>query len=166
MPQFRLSINGQEREFEATRQGDRLHLVSDSLTIDARVTTLGNGRFLLEYEDAEGILHRLHLAGDRAGDKRQLWVDGRNLTVTRRRKQATAAEGNDGALSASIPAVVSQILVSEGDEVASGDKLILLESMKMVIPIQAPTEGRVVKINCTAGESVPAGLVLVEIEPL
>jgi 3-methylcrotonyl-CoA carboxylase alpha subunit len=166
MPRFRLAIFGHEREFEATRQGNRLHLVSDDLAVDVLVTTLGDGRYLLEYTDAEGYPHRVQIAGQRNGDKRQLWVDGRELPVVRQRRQAAAAAGGDASLSATIPAVVSQVLVSAGDEVAAGDKLVLLESMKMVIPIQAPSAGRIVKINCVAGDSVPAGHLLVEFEPL
>jgi biotin carboxyl carrier protein len=68
-------------------------------------------------------------------------------------------------LAASIPAVVSQILVTPGDEVRADDKLILLESMKMVIPIQAPYDGRVRRLNCAVGDSVPAGIPLLELEP-
>lgn len=52
-----------------------------------------------------------------------------------------------------------------GDTVEAGDKLILLESMKMVIPIHAPHDGRVAKILCAPGDSVAAGVPLLEIEP-
>lgn len=166
MPRFRLSINDQEREFEATRQGSRLHLAGGATAVDVAITTLGAGRYLLEYDEGDGNHHRVQLAGNRSGDKRQLWVDGHTLTGSRVRRQAAAATATDASLAASIPAVVSQVLVTEGDEVAAGDKLILLESMKMVIPIQAPAAGRVVKINCSAGDSVPAGLQLVELETL
>lgn len=166
MPQFRLSINGQEREFEVIRQGGRLHLVSDGTAVDVKVTALADNRFLLDYEDANGDHQRVELAGHRAADKRQLWIAGRDLVATRLRRQASAAADSDGSLAAAIPAVVSQILVRVGDEVNAGDKLILLESMKMVIPIQAPVPGRVVNINCAAGDSVPAGLILVELEPV
>ncbi len=60
---------------------------------------------------------------------------------------------------------MSQILVAVGDLVEPGDKLILLESMKMVIPILAPHGGRVSHIHCAPGDSVPAGVPLLEIEP-
>ncbi|MCZ7668641.1 MAG: acetyl-CoA carboxylase biotin carboxyl carrier protein subunit [Chloroflexi bacterium] len=63
-----------------------------------------------------------------------------------------------------MPAVVSEILVKTGDEVAEGDRLILLESMKMVIPIVAPHSGVVTQINCVAGESVPAGVPLLALQ--
>ncbi|VAW41309.1 hypothetical protein MNBD_CHLOROFLEXI01-3219, partial [hydrothermal vent metagenome] len=56
------------------------------------------------------------------------------------------------------------ILVKVGDTVASGDKLILLESMKMIIPIQAPYDGVVTALNCTKGESVQAGVQLIELD--
>ena len=166
MPRFCLSINDEEREYEATRQGDRLYLVNGDGTVDVQVTVLANGRFMLEYSDADGYRHRLQMAGHRTGDQRQLWIDERTLVARRQRRQGTPGTGSDSSLSTSIPAVVSQVLVSPGDEVAAGDKLILLESMKMVIPIQAPAAGRVIKINCAAGDSVPAGLLLVELEAL
>ena len=67
-------------------------------------------------------------------------------------------------LSASIPAVVSEILVKAGQEVKIGDKLILLESMKMILPIQAPWAGTVTAINCVPGQAVQPGVQLVEIE--
>jgi biotin carboxyl carrier protein len=67
-------------------------------------------------------------------------------------------------LSATIPAVVSEILVNVGDQVTSGDKLILLESMKMIMPIVAPCDGLVVAINCEPGEAVQTGVQLVEID--
>lgn len=166
MPRFRLRLNDQEREFDTSRQGDRLHLVSAEMSVDVSVVPLDDRWYLLEFTDADGIAHRLRVAGLRAGDKRQLWVDGRYLEALRLHRQQTASTVSDASLAATIPAIVSQILVSVGDEVAPGDKLILLESMKMVIPIQAPFAGRVSAIHCAAGESVPAGLNLVEMEPL
>ena len=54
--------------------------------------------------------------------------------------------------------------VQPGDRVEAGDKLVLLESMKMVIPITAPHDGRVSKVHCRPGDSVPAGAPLLEIE--
>lgn len=165
MPRFTLAINGEERNFETTRQGERLHIAGEETAVDVAVIRLGDGHYLLEFTDADGYHHRVQVAGQRSGDRRQLWIDGRDLVATRRRRQAAGGTA-EASLTATIPAVVSQVLVNEGDVVAAGDKLILLESMKMVIPIQAPTSGRIVKLNCAAGDSVPAGHQLVEFEPL
>lgn len=163
MTQFRLAINGQERAFEVTRQGDRLHVAGEELASEVRVLHRDGPRLLIEIARPDGTTQRVRLAGTRQGDRRQLWMNGRALTAERTRQRGGGAAAQ-GSLASAIPAVVSQILVAVGDEVAAGDKLILLESMKMVIPIQAPHAGRVTRILCEPGESVPAGVALVEIE--
>jgi biotin carboxyl carrier protein len=94
-----------------------------------------------------------------------LWVNGRHLTAERVRQRGSGSSG-DSSLAAAIPAIVSEILVNVGDQVQDGDKLILLESMKMVIPIQAPYAGIVTAVNCTVSESVQAGVPLIELEKL
>ena len=130
---------------------------------EVRVVHRDGARLLLEITWPDGTTQRVRLAGARLGDKRQLWIDGRVLTAERVRRRGGGA-ATEGSLAAAIPAVVSQILVAPGDAVAAGDKLILLESMKMVIPIVAPRAGRVARVLCAVGESVPAGLPLVEME--
>ncbi|MEI2611653.1 MAG: acetyl-CoA carboxylase biotin carboxyl carrier protein subunit [Candidatus Promineifilaceae bacterium] len=92
---------------------------------------------------------------------RQLWFNGHTFTYERLREQGENTDSGDaGSLAATIPAIVSQILVQVGDTVKGGDKLILLESMKMVIPIQAPHEGTVTAIHCLTGEAVQPGIPL------
>lgn len=164
MAQFQLRIDGEQRTFEVTRQGDQLHVSSDGAAAEVNVLHRDGGTLLLELRLPDGTRRRLRLAGARQGDGRRLWIDGRTLVAERVRRASTHRGPADGSLAASIPAVVSQILVAPGDVVAPGDKLILLESMKMVIPILAPHGGRVGRILCAVGESVPAGVPLLEIE--
>ena len=165
MTKFGLAINGQERAFEVTRQGDRLHVDGEGQAAEVRVIHRDGSRLLIEIIRPDGTAQRVRLAGTRQGDKRQLWVDGRALVVERVRQRG-GGPAAQGSLASVIPAVVSQILVAVGDEVEAGDKLIVLESMKMVIPIQAPHAGRVTRILCEPGESVPAGVPLVEVEEI
>jgi len=132
-------------------------------TAEVRVVHRDGARLLIEIAWPDGTTQRVRLAGARQGDKRQLWIDGRTLTAERVRRRGGAAAA-EGSLAAAIPAVVSQILVAPGDLVAAGDKLILLESMKMVIPIVAPRACRVARVLCDVGESVPAGVPLVEMD--
>lgn len=49
---------------------------------------------------------------------------------------------------------VWKIEVSEGDQVSAGDVLIILESMKMEIPIESPESGTVKEILVAAEESI------------
>ncbi len=164
MTQFQLRIGDETRDCDVARQGDRLHLTSGDTTTEVHVLHRDGDHLLLEITRPDGTRRRVHLDGARQGDRRLLHIDGRTLTAERVRRQGGGPTAADGSLAASIPAVVSQILVAVGDSVVAGDKLILLESMKMVIPILAPHPGRVSRIHCAVGDSVPAGVPLLEIE--
>ena len=166
MAQFQLRIDDELREFEVTRQGDQLHISSGDLSAEVHILHRDGAEILFEIRHPNGMRRRVRLAGSRAGDKRRLWIDGRALSAERVRRSSAGGSPEAGSLSASIPAIVSQVLVAPGDVVAAGDKLILLESMKMVIPIQAPHDGRVAKVLCAPGDSVPAGMPLLELEVL
>jgi pyruvate carboxylase len=162
---FKVNINQQEAEIEVVRQGEELHVtLPDGRTADLRLVYQDGSYLVLEHADANGRRQLIRTAGYLDGDKRQVWIDGRTYTYTHVRQRATAETPQDSSLSATIPAIVSQILVNVGDHVQAGDKLILLESMKMVIPIQAPYAGVVTAVKCEAGQSIQAGVPLIELE--
>ncbi len=53
--------------------------------------------------------------------------------------------------------VVFQITTQPGDAVAAGDPVIVLESMKMEIPVEAPRAGKVREIKVAEGQTVQEG---------
>lgn len=163
MSKFKVNFCGEEVELDATRQGDVLHVVHNGTTRVLHLVANEGSTLLLEEVYPNGQRQRLRIYAHATGDKRQVWVNGRQFTYERVRERGGRVAGNEGALAAAIPAVVSQILVQVGDTVSEGDKLILLESMKMVIPIQAPYTGTVTAVHCTVGESVPADVPLIEV---
>jgi acetyl-CoA carboxylase biotin carboxyl carrier protein len=59
---------------------------------------------------------------------------------------------------------VIDVKVNVGDTVNEDDDLIILEAMKMEMPIVAPTSGTVKEINCKRGDPVGADDVLMVIE--
>ena len=59
---------------------------------------------------------------------------------------------------------VWKVEVAVGDRVASGDVLLILESMKMEIPVEAPVDGVVVEFKVTPEEAVEEDQVLVVVE--
>ena len=63
-----------------------------------------------------------------------------------------------------IPGTVFKIEVRVGDEVAEDDPLVILESMKMEIPVGAPSAGRVAEILVEEGEAVEEGQKVAVIE--
>ena len=165
MSKFRLSLYGKEHDVEITRQGQKLHVAADGLTAELQLVEQDGPSFIIALTDTNGVHKQIHGAGYADGDRRQLWINGRTLTYQRVR-QGRSSNVLDGSLSSSIPAVVSEILVAPGECVSAGDKLMLLESMKMIIPIVAPAEGRVTAIHCTTGESIQAGIPLIEMEEI
>lgn len=60
-----------------------------------------------------------------------------------------------------MPATVTRVLVARGDAVQAGDILLLLEAMKMEVPLRAPHDGRVDEVRCRVGDLVPPGVPLV-----
>lgn len=163
MAKFKLAIQGEERLFEVTRQGKQIQVTTAGVTAVFHLVDQDTHTILLEQELPGGAHKQIRLAGAQVGDQRQLWLNGHTFTAERVRERSHSSQG-DVSLAAAIPAVVTAVLVNSGDTVAAGDRLILLESMKMVIPIQAPYAGVVTAVHCAPGESVQAGVQLIEVE--
>ena len=64
---------------------------------------------------------------------------------------------------AEMVANVFKVLVSEGDQVDLGDTLVILESMKMEIPILAEESGTVTKLHVAEGDVVQEDELIAEI---
>jgi acetyl-CoA carboxylase biotin carboxyl carrier protein len=65
---------------------------------------------------------------------------------------------------AHITGTVWKIECQVGQEVEEGDTLVILESMKMEMPVEAEDEGTVKEISCEEGQSVSEGDTLVVLE--
>ena len=59
---------------------------------------------------------------------------------------------------------VWKVEVGEGDAVSAGDVLLIIESMKMEIPLESPESGRVAELRVAVEDSVVEGQVLVVLE--
>ncbi|HZJ55157.1 MAG TPA: acetyl-CoA carboxylase biotin carboxyl carrier protein subunit [Myxococcaceae bacterium] len=66
---------------------------------------------------------------------------------------------------AHITGTVWKVEVSVGQKVAAGDVLVILESMKMEMPVEAPEAGTVKEIRCQPSQPVNEGDVLVVLAP-
>jgi acetyl-CoA carboxylase biotin carboxyl carrier protein len=65
---------------------------------------------------------------------------------------------------AHITGTVWKIEVAVGDAVSDGDTVVILESMKMEMPVEVEDDGKVAEIRCAEGDSVQEGQVLVVLE--
>ncbi len=76
---------------------------------------------------------------------------------------AKAAVAPAGKISSPLPGTVVNIMVREGDTVKVGQKLMVLEAMKMENNIDSDKDGKVVSIPVRPGQSVMEGDTLIEI---
>jgi acetyl-CoA/propionyl-CoA carboxylase biotin carboxyl carrier protein len=99
---------------------------------------------------------------------KQLFLNGSSAKPAAsapRRKAHTDVQSDSGKhLTAQMQATVVKIAVSEGDKVAAGQQLLVLEAMKMESPQNAVKAAMVKKIHVEVGSTVPAGTVLIEFE--
>ena len=75
-------------------------------------------------------------------------------------KVETAADSGNTAIEAAVPGKVLRIAVSAGSAVKKGDPVIVIESMKMEIPVVAPEDGTITVIKTAVGENVETGDIL------
>jgi acetyl-CoA carboxylase biotin carboxyl carrier protein len=57
-----------------------------------------------------------------------------------------------------------KVVVSEGQQVGADETLMVLESMKMEIPVNAPRAGRITRIHVREGETVQEGQLLADVD--
>ena len=63
-----------------------------------------------------------------------------------------------------IPGTVTKVCVKVGDKVKKGDRMLVLEAMKMLNSIEIPHDSVIKKVNVTAGDKIPKGFLMLEVE--
>ncbi len=155
--------------------GSTLHVRFNETSTAARVQPdgaieIGETRFTIEslepgvyVVDSTDGRRTVAVAG--AADDRWISVDGQvfRVEIASEARARKKTGGGHGSLMAPMPATVVKVLVEPGATVAEGDTLIVLEAMKMELPIRAPRAGVVSAIRCKAGELVQPNVALLEI---
>tara|TARA_B100000676_G_scaffold60223_1_gene59548 strand:+ start:340 stop:744 length:405 start_codon:yes stop_codon:yes gene_type:complete len=128
---------------------------------EKRILTVDGEEFEVEIELKEG-LWEVSVEGKTYSIK----SDSVSKVRPRKKKSSGKLAGGSGIVTSAIPGKVVSILVSEGDTVAAGDVVIVLEAMKMQNEIKAAIGGLVKKVGCESGERVEANVPLLEIEKI
>jgi len=150
------TVRSEDREHQVLVDDDGRVSVDDAAPVTVHVLPDGTVRI------GDDPAVTAWVAGD--GNLRWVYVGGDvfRLEIARGRKRAASA--HHGSLSAPMPATVLKIRVSPGEEVAAGATLIILEAMKMELPVRAPASGRITAVHCREGDLVQPGVSLIDIE--
>ena len=126
------------------------------------VLRIGPGTYRVEIDGRSEVVY---VAGS-ASDRWAFW----NGRLFRASSVSTASAGASKtkrdarqALTAPMPATVLKVLVDTGKQVRKGETLVILEAMKMELPLRAPAEATVTAVRCREGDLVQPDTVLVEL---
>ena len=145
-----LRVNGEEITVTAHREGDSIVIDRDGRTYEVQVV----GQSLV-VPDASVVQAPIPAAAGPA--------PASPAASPPQRRSAPAAAG-PGAVIAPMVGVVKEVVVASGAAVKAGDKVIVLEAMKMDIDVVSPTDGTVAEVSVSAGDSVTEGQQLVRVE--
>lgn len=131
----------------------------------------GTGEYNL-IKDSRSVNAEIH-ESDLAGKKQKVEVDGEIFEIEIRNEldqmldrmgfSSTAAKVLKD-IKAPMPGLVLSIAVEEGQEVQEGDRILILEAMKMENSIVIHANAKIKKVNVKPGQAVDKGQVLVELE--
>jgi biotin carboxyl carrier protein len=140
-PDGTVTIEGQAYRARAIGAG-AWHVISSSSAAIVHVARDGDACWV----HVNGQVHRFEMS--RGG-------------VPARRKTGTG--GREHGLAAPMPATVLSVVAEVGQTVRAGDTVLMLEAMKMELPVRAPRDGIVTAIHCRPGELVQPGVILADI---
>ena len=166
---YRVLVGERELEVEVERgqNGPRVRLGGEP--VEARLEppdATGSRRFWLE---GRQLLVNLQGAGERFAAS----IDGLAVDVTiedLRRAELTSFGGGVArqvgqvAVKAPMPGLVVGVNVVVGQQVAAGERLVVLQAMKMENELGSPREGTVASVLVEPGQAVEQGQILVELE--
>lgn len=96
-----------------------------------------------------------------SGGRTWVFHDGVTYEITEDTGRTRIVQAH-GSVAAPMPATVTAVNVAPGDSVKLGDVLIVLEAMKMELPVRAPGAGTVAAVHCRPGELVQPDVSLID----
>jgi 3-methylcrotonyl-CoA carboxylase alpha subunit len=152
-----LEIEGAARRFPVTRN-------AQSMQIDGHAVTLIEVSAGAIAAEIDGRLRRATVSLRDRGVA--LFANGASVVATQPDPLAITQGGtSSGDLTAPMPGTVVAIEVQAGAKVTAGTTLLILEAMKVHLPIHAPTDGTVGELFVAIGDQVMEGAPLAHIDP-
>lgn len=108
------------------------------------------------------LVERMYVVAD--GDIAWVFHDGATHRVVEETRARRAGAHPHASLTSPMPASVVAVNVKPGDDVARGQILIVLEAMKMELPVRAPGDGTVAAVHCQEGDLVQPNVSLIDLQ--
>jgi biotin carboxyl carrier protein len=170
MAAYIVTHQGQEHALRVQESQPGLYAVKldgRELLVDCSVS--GNGTLSLIID---GRCYEVDVDGAAGGDQRRVTIQRRHFDLEvvddrRKRLAGKRAMGMSGRqeVRAPMPGSISKVLVSEGDAVAAGQVLMVLDAMKMANELAAPLTGVVRSLGVRQGASVTTNELLCVVLP-
>lgn len=136
---------------------------SEELTVDFDASTgvanllIDNRSYLVELSEERGRYH---------ADIQTHTMEARLYTLEDRLRELLDKPmgSRQDSIEAKMPGKVIEVFVAVGDEVAEGDKVAVLEAMKMENTIRAPRTGVIASVEVSVGDNVQTGQTIITFE--
>jgi biotin carboxyl carrier protein len=161
---FTVHLAGVAHEVEILARRPHLRLRIDNREYDVTsVDDEGDGRRTIIVGGAALRFARAHV-----GDRQILRLAGRTVeaALIDPRDEAEAGAGDHDHVRAPMPCSVIEIHKKPGDEVARGETLVTIESMKLQMTLLAPRDGRLARVRRGVGETFDKDEIVADLEPL
>jgi len=163
--EYQYQTGDQVRSVTVERTGDQLQVTLDGVVYQVNLGQSSQQRLDLTVDGARLTAHMAQV-----GAKLYLALNGATWVLQHpspvQRRLTRDPDESSGALIAAMPGQVMKVAVTEGDRVAQGETLAVLEAMKMELRVTAPYAGRVDKVHCGVGDVVDRAQILLTLSPL
>jgi biotin carboxyl carrier protein len=168
MPKYAAQIDGKRFEVDINDTATEARFNGETLNFDSiwlagsrqNINILLGGRsYDLRIEEQDD-----HLLITYAGQRYECTVADKRVADLKRRAESADRPHGKTVVKSPMPGLVVKVLAAEGQEVKRGERLIVLEAMKMENDVKSPRDGRIAKIAVQTGDPVEGGRELLTIE--
>jgi biotin carboxyl carrier protein len=143
---------------QAFKRGDHIHVDSTAVSLRA----LNDNHYVVH----QGGTSPMHVRVAASGDTLYLQLGGRACAIERvdpTRSHGASGGAGQGSAVAPMPGVVVSWVAKPGSAVAAGDALVVIESMKLQMTIEAPQAGTLEELPVQPGQTFQRGAVLARV---
>lgn len=166
---YQVQVDGQQVEVEVLQQGSQFQVIIDGRAYQADLYEVSNTSFLsliidhrsLEFLVEKDRKRRGHYRVLRDTELYSVAVRPRTPTNSLLPSQATVFAEVENTVRAPMPGVIVELHVAPGDSIEKGQRLLIIEAMKMQNALRSPRAGTVKGVLVSKGERVAHDQVLV-----